>query len=166
LDGNEKDSVTVLASVTAGGDRFLFFVIAKGKTRRAERNQLGSDETLLRDHSPSRWSTIEIFWRCLDWLAVYYEGCISPEHPLHLILDSHSAHGSEEIKEHARSLGIQLWFILARHTDERQPLDRVAFGAIKSVFRRRFKEQYWVADGGHITQSAAITIWMEIWRDL
>jgi hypothetical protein len=82
LDGNEKDSGTVLGSVTADGDKLPLFAIAKGKTRRAERSQFGSDETLLSDYSPSGWGTVETFRRDLDWLAGYYEERISPEHPL------------------------------------------------------------------------------------
>jgi hypothetical protein len=37
---------------------------------------------------------------------------------------------------------------------------------MNSVFRRRFEEQFRVADGGRVTKSGAITILMEIWRDL
>jgi hypothetical protein len=41
LDGSEKDSVTVLASVTANGEKLPLFAIAKEKTKNAKQNQLG-----------------------------------------------------------------------------------------------------------------------------
>jgi hypothetical protein len=68
LDGSEKDSVTVSASMTARADKLTFFAIAKEKATRAEQSQLGTDEALVRDHSPSAWSTLETFKHYLDWI--------------------------------------------------------------------------------------------------
>jgi hypothetical protein len=41
LDGSERDSVTVLASVAGKGTKLPLFGIAKGKTMRMELNRLG-----------------------------------------------------------------------------------------------------------------------------
>jgi hypothetical protein len=166
LDGNEKDCVTVLASITASGDKLPLLAIAKGKTRRAEQNQLGSGPTLIRDHSPSGWTTVETFSHYLDSLAGAYQGRIQPGRRLHLILDCYSVHRSKEIKEHAQRVQIKLWFIPAGHTDELQPLDRAVFGAIKSIFRRRFEELCRRSPNGRVTKSVAVRILIEIWENL
>jgi hypothetical protein len=166
LDGSEKDCVTVLASVTAASEKLPLFAIAKGKTARAEQNQLGSDVTLTRDHSSSGWSTIETFRHYLDSLAELYSERIPPGRQLHLILDCYSVHRSKEIKQYARSLGIKLWFIPAGHTDELQPLDRAVFGAMKSIFRRKFEALCRQSANGRLTKSNAIQILVEIWDGL
>jgi hypothetical protein len=170
LDGSEKDSVTVLASVAARGDKFPRFAIAKGKTTRVEHSQLGMDEALVRDHSPSGWSPIETFKHYLDRLAAYNvaqcPGRIGRELPLHLILDCYSVHRSEEITRYAERLAIRLWFIPPGHTDELQPLDRTVFGSMKAVFRCIFEEQRRQSPNDRITKWGAVQILMDIWNNL
>jgi hypothetical protein len=41
IDGNEKDSFAALATITASGKRLPLFILARGKTERAERSQIG-----------------------------------------------------------------------------------------------------------------------------
>jgi hypothetical protein len=170
LDGNEKDSVTVLASVTASGRKLPLFAIAKGTTTRSERNQLGQNSTLVRDHSPSGWSTLETFKHYLDWLAGYFaredHAALAPGDEVDLILDCYSVHRSFLIKEYAREHGIKLWFIPAGHTDELQPLDRAVFGAIKSIFRRRFEALRRESPNDRVTKSVAIDILIDIWENV
>jgi hypothetical protein len=170
LNGNEKDTVTVLASVTASGNKLPLFAIAKGKTQRAEQNQLRSNETLVRDHSESGWSTIETFKHYLDWLHDYYSIEqrieISINQPIQLILDCYSVHRSEQIKQYAADRFIQLWFIPAGHTDALQPLDRAVFGAMKSIFRRKFEEYQRNSRDMRVSKSIAVAILNEIWNDL
>jgi hypothetical protein len=60
--------------VAANATKLLLFAIAKGKTTRVEGGELGSDEMLVRDHSPSRWSPIKTFCHSLQWLHDYYGG--------------------------------------------------------------------------------------------
>jgi hypothetical protein len=141
LDGSERDSVTVLASVKADNTTLPLCAIAKGKTRRAEQSQLGSDPAIVRDHSLSGWTMKETFARYLYWLATEYRGKITPDCPPDLVLDCYSVHRAPEIRTHAESLGIRLWFIPAGHTDELQPLDRAVFGALKATFRHRIPGQ-------------------------
>jgi hypothetical protein len=75
-------------------------------------------------------------------------------------------HRSDAIKKYAAKLKIKLWFIPAGHTDELQPLDRAVFGAVKSIFRRRFAEQCHASPNGRLTKSAAVTILRDIWKNL
>jgi hypothetical protein len=57
-NANDKECVAVLASTTAAGNKLPLFAIAQGKTKKVERTQLGSDETLVCAHSTSGWTTI------------------------------------------------------------------------------------------------------------
>jgi hypothetical protein len=102
LYGKEKDSVSVLASITTKGAKLPFFGIAKGTTKRAERFQLGSDQALVRDHSESGWSTKETFKCYLDWLDDHFCcHCLKPlsaDNSVELILDSYAVHRSVEIR--------------------------------------------------------------------
>lgn len=163
---NEKDSVTVLASVTATGQKLPLFAIAKGKTKRVEQSQLGSAATLIRDHSASGWTTKQTFEHYLEWLATQYSGQIGPDRPLDLILDCFSVHRALATRQIAANLNIKLWFIPAGHTDELQPLDRAVFGAIKSVFRRKFESLRRDFPDQSVTKSHAIQLLIEIWDNL
>jgi hypothetical protein len=164
--GNEKDSITVLASVTADCKKLPLFAIAKGKTKRVEKTQLGCDDTLVTDHSGSGWTTIETFKHYLAWLAKFYEGQIPAGRQLHLILDLYSVHRSQEIKEYGKELGIRLWFIPAGFTDRLQPLDRAVFGAMKAMFRHLFERALRDAGDHRVGKLQAMQILKDIWRDL
>jgi hypothetical protein len=163
---NEKDSVTILASVTADGQKLPLFAIAKGKTKQVERSQLGTATTIVTDHSPSGWTTKETFEHYLRWLAQHYGDRISCNRPLNLILDCFSVHRSSDITGLAASLNIKLRFIPAGHTDELQPLDRAVFGAMKAVFRRRFESLRRQFPNDRVTKSDAIQILIDIWDNL
>jgi hypothetical protein len=119
INANDKECVTVLASITAAGNKLPLFAIAQGKTQKVERTQLGSDETLVCAHSKSGWTRIATFLQYLDWLAKYYEDEIAAGFSIQLILDLYPVHRSKEVKKYAKAL----WFIPAGFTDELQPLD-------------------------------------------
>jgi hypothetical protein len=170
VNGNEKDSLTVLASVTAGSGKLPLFAIAKGKTTRVEQIPLGTDDALIRDHSESGWSPTSTFKRDLEWLSRQYctagLGVITLERPIELILDCYSVHRSAEIKQYAAELGIRLWFIPAGHTDELPPLDRAVFGAIKAMFRRKFEALMRSRPNQQLRKAGAMDLLSEIWTEL
>jgi hypothetical protein len=166
LEANEKDCVTVLASVTAAGKKLDLFAVAQGKTKQVEVSQLGNDASVIKDHSESGWSTIVTFHHYLAWLAKQYETEIKAGHTLHLILDLFAAHRAEKIKKYAKRLGIKLWFIPAGYTDELQPLDRGVFGAMKAMFRRLFEQALRTCLGNRIGKLEAIQILIGIWNEL
>jgi hypothetical protein len=127
LDGKEKDSVTVLASITTKVTKLPFFGIAKGTTKRAERSQLGSDQALVRDHSESGSSTNETFKCYLGWLDDHFCcHCLRPlsaENSVEFILDCYAVHRSVEISQYTTERFIRLWVIPEVHADRMQPLD-------------------------------------------
>jgi hypothetical protein len=67
-------------------------------------------------------------------------------HPVHLILDTFSAHKCREVRDAARSLNITMHFIPAGATDTMQPLDRYVFGVMNASYRRIYRSR--VAEEG------------------
>jgi hypothetical protein len=62
IDGNEKDSFTVMATVTAARTKLPPVLIASGKTDRCEVRPFGKDTADHRtDHSESGWTTVDPF---------------------------------------------------------------------------------------------------------
>jgi hypothetical protein len=59
--------------------------------------------------------------------------------PVYLILNCSSVHRSQEIREHARRLGIVMKFIPAGMTDSLQTFDRAILGMLKGIARRLFR---------------------------
>jgi hypothetical protein len=114
LDADAKAGITVLASVTAAHEKLPLFLIAKGKTNRVEETQLGVHEGCQAAHSPSGWTTVHPFRQYLEWLRAFY----ADSDPIHLILDAYSVHRSQDPRNVARELHIELHFIPPGWTDE------------------------------------------------
>jgi hypothetical protein len=64
------------------------------------------------------------------------------EGSIYFLLDSYSGHRTNAVRETAASLGIRLYFIDPGLTDEFQPLDRIVFGALKSLAKRLFQKRF------------------------
>ena len=94
VNGNPKDSITVLATITADGTKCPLFIVAKGKTERCEESQLGDTAYHFRSHSENGWSTTETFQEYLHYISNLYNN-----QPLHLLLDLHASHRGQQICE-------------------------------------------------------------------
>ena len=132
VNGNPKDSITVLATIAPNGTKCPLFIIAKGKTNRCEESQLSDTAYHIRTHSINGWSTAETFQEYLRFISKLYNG-----QPLHLLLDLHTSHRTLQIHDLAASLNITLHYIPAGKTDKYQPLDRTIFGTLKSTARHQ-----------------------------
>jgi hypothetical protein len=151
INGDEKDCVTVLASVTAAGDKLPLAFLAAGKSSRVDKSQIGVVEGHWRDHSESSWQRSETFQTYLSNLrAVMGEGSI------HLMLDSYSAHRTSAVKESADRLGITLRYIPPGLTDEFRSLDRVVFNVLKARAKRLFHERFRINTFGRRTKQEAV----------
>jgi hypothetical protein len=124
IQGDEKEALTVLATVSASGAKWPLYFLAKGKTTRVERMQIGDVGTHWRSHSVSGWMTSDTFTEYLRLLRdqVLNHGVI------HLILDLHSSHRTMEVNAAAAALNIQLHYVPAGMTDV-LPLSIAAFSA-------------------------------------
>ena len=160
--GDEKLSYTVMVAVTAALTKLPIRVIVKGKTTKAERSLGAVDREIWdSDHSKKGWMTLETMLRWLQRLRDLPE--YADGHPVHLILDSYSAHRCSEVRTMATSLGIHLHFIPAGLTDSMQPLDRYVFGAMKSSYRRIARERMAEPGAGKLTKKDFIINLLAAW---
>jgi DNA-binding phage protein len=83
----------------------------------------------------SGWMTPDTFQRWFAWLrSVYDDG-----EPIWLMLDSHSVHQQEAMKQYASDLRIHLFFIAPGLIDEMNPLHRCVLGVVKAHGRRMYR---------------------------
>jgi predicted transposase YbfD/YdcC len=105
-NGAEKDCITIVARVILAGEKLTLAFLAPGQTARIEESQIGAVEGHWRTHSKNGWQISEMFRSCpMKIHAEMGEGSI------HLLLDSHSAYRTNDVRETAARLGITLHFI-------------------------------------------------------
>lgn len=160
-NNDNKEGITVIASVTANRTKLPLFIIAKGKTDRCERSQVGDISYHYSSHSETGWTTMETFKQYLDFLRSNYNNNDS----IHLILDSYSVHRCNEISEYAANQNIILHFIPAGMTDIYQPLDRYIFGVLKSKCKKYYR--YYISNNDSpITKKDSISILIRAWEEI
>jgi hypothetical protein len=103
---NQKDCITVVPFVTASGEKLPLAFIASEKMPRVEGPQIGVVKGHWRTHSESGRQTAQMFQ---DHLARLRE--MMRDGPIHLLLDSCSAHPTREVRATAARLGVTLHFI-------------------------------------------------------
>ena len=168
-DWDDKKNITAIATITADDEQYRLplYLIAKGKSIKAE----GKLEELQRyftiGHSESGWSTTKTFFQYLYWLrqecdARYANkrGFVIKETPIDLICDCYSVHIQEDVRNAAAALNINLHFIPPGATDLLQPLDRFVFGGLKSMARALWLQRYMQHPDSKqtITEAAALLV--------
>ena len=161
IHGDEKECLTVLASVTATGEKLPLYFLAKGKTVTVEETQIGDVGEHWRAHSLNGWQNQDTFTAYLEKLSQWYGG----EH-IDLLLDLHTSHHTQAVKEAADRLNITLHFIPAGCTDELQPCDRRIFGALKGTARTYFRLQMKEVGAGKLRKIHAVACMCRAWEHL
>lgn len=161
INGDEKESITVLATITSIGTKCPLFVIAKGKTKQCEESQLGDTAYHYKTHSENGWSTNETFQEYLHFISNYFN-----HEPLHLLLDLHTSHRGPSIYKLAAELNITLHYIPAGQTDRYQPLDRKIFGPLKSSAARLVRQKLSELDDIKISKKDAVLNLIKCWEHL
>jgi hypothetical protein len=119
LFGREgKESLTVVAAITAARTQLPLSLIASGKTEATKESHFGDVGSHRTDHSESGWTICDTFRRWFAWLRGAYDDGQS----MWLFLDCHAVHRQEAMKQYATELGINLLFIPPGLTDELSPL--------------------------------------------
>jgi hypothetical protein len=65
ITGNEKDALTVMATVSLTGQKLPPYILAEGETVRSEVTQLGELGDNATDHSPAGWMMVQTMIRYL-----------------------------------------------------------------------------------------------------
>jgi hypothetical protein len=73
LEGNDKESFTIVTAITADRTKLLLSLIASGKTEAVEESHFGGVGYDRTDHSESGWTTCDTFCRWLAWLCGVYD---------------------------------------------------------------------------------------------
>ena len=160
IDGNDKENITVLASITADGKKLPLMFIAKGITVRSENSQINDIGSHWKTHTSNGWMTNDAFITYLINLRLYF----SDNNEIHLILDCYAAHRSEPVKEYAQLLNIILHFIPPGMTDEFQPLDRKIFGIVKAYAKRLYRMR--IKKTGKISKKDACQDMIQAWENI
>jgi hypothetical protein len=92
LDGDEKDGITVLVTVSASRIKWPLYFLAAGKTPRVETSQLGTLEPHWQSHGPSGWQKSDTFQGCLECLRQ----AISVSQRVHPLCDMHVSDRSHQ----------------------------------------------------------------------
>ena len=169
IDGNEKQGLTVLASVTASGQKLPLLILAKGKTQRCEQTQLPEDiGAHFKFHSQSGWSTREVMMKYLELLREQFPaaggGAVPPR--LHLILDMYASHRMDDVIAAANDMNIEFHFIPPGLTDEFQPLDRRVFGCLKAAGKTAFRHLYRKNPEQKFNTRCAVECLVKAWNHL
>ena len=161
VNGNVKESITALATVAADGTKCPLYLIAQGDSDKCEKSQLGDTAHHFTNHSHKGWSTSETFQDYLHKISDHFHN-----EPLHLLLDLHSSHRRDEVKEVAESLNIDLHYIPAGQTDIYQPLDRNCFGSAKATGREKFRKIFWDNPNFKFSKNDAVQDLIYSWEHL
>jgi hypothetical protein len=102
-----------------------------------ERAQIGDVGGHWQSHTELEWMTSDPFGEYLRLLRAH----APTDRTIYLLLDMHSSHRTQAVKDLAASLNIDLHFVPVGLTDALQPLDRAIFGALKSHARHLFRCQ-------------------------
>lgn len=137
VNGNNKDKVTVVASIAADGTKLPLQFIAKGETPAVLDSQIGDVAYHNKTFSANGWTTSETFKQYLMSVREYYG--VEDTNTVHILLDVFKAHVSDDVKQLASELNIKLYLIPAGMTDELQPLDKKIFGPMKTFARKLFR---------------------------
>ena len=126
---DEKAGTSYIATISLNPEnRYPLIAIAKGNSPICE-DKYGVQSDVITIHYESGWSHQKVV---KEYLNILVEWC---EPPLALVLDAYASHRSKEVKEHAKSLGIDLIYVPASGTGEYQPLDRKIFGILKGKLK-------------------------------
>jgi hypothetical protein len=159
IQGDKKDSLTVLTTVWVGGIKWPLYFLAKGKTERVECTQIGDVGNHWRSHTESGWMTSDTFGGCLRIQRAH----APTDRTIHLVLDMHSLHRTQAVKDLAASLTLALHFVPVGLTDALQLFDGTIFGALKSharcLFRCQVRDDLWLRRTKHDAAQDMVTAW-------
>jgi hypothetical protein len=137
IAGNVKKSFSIIATVSADGNKLPLWIIAKGKTMVCQRGFGEIKAPNIITHSENGWSNEPVLLQYLKWLRRE-----NIKQPFCLVWDSFVAHKTEAINSYCTNKRIRVIMIPAGCTDELQPLDRRIFGYLKAKARCHWLNWY------------------------
>lgn len=119
VDGDTKAKITLMPTITAGGDKLNLAWINKAETAYAFQKHLNMPKTLYGYFSPSGWNNHEIMCQYLREIVIPY----TRKRKAALLLDSYEAHFHKDVTDLAKKNNIKLVRVPEGTTSVCQPLD-------------------------------------------
>jgi hypothetical protein len=131
VDGNEKDAMSAICTVSSAGDKLPSIYILRGETEHVFHDLEGAVPFSRITYSHNGWMDETVMLKHLSWLHACVKGreCV-------LVLDSFPAHGTPAVLYKAWTLQIWLLPVPRGLTGEFQPLDRKCFGPLKRISQK------------------------------
>ena len=130
-----RDSMTVLASISANGDIFPPLVIFSGKKLQSTWKGANAYPGTTYSVSDSGWMTADIF---ASWFQNF---CATIKtRPLLVVYDGHASHMSLQVIQLARSQRVSIIKLPPHTTDKLQPLDVCCFRSLKSGWDKKLAQ--------------------------
>lgn len=125
-NGNPKDVVTAIATVSADGRTWPLTIVAKGKTERCVRN-LELPDDVYSEFSPKGKTNWQICVRHVRRISDFANG-----EPCVLIWDGYKAHWTTDVWSAAEECNVRMIPVPDNATARCQPLDSRVFGVVVS----------------------------------
>ena len=160
---NDKDRVSIMATITSEYKKLPLFIIAKANDEDEAEEQIGElIENNTFTFSEKSYMNATCFSKYLHFLREQ----IPIHKKIHLIIDSYSSHTSKLAKQTANLLNIELIFIPSHFTDLLQPLDIAIFAPLKSMTNSKIRRLLLDNDEKIIGMKRSLYYLQESWKDL
>ena len=159
-NGNSKDVVTAMATVSADGKAWPLTIVAKGTTPKVIRN-LDLPDDVWREFSASGKTNTEICVRHVERISKFAD-----EFPCALIWDGYKAHWTAEVQEEADRKDVMLVQVPDNATSECQPLDTGVFPAVSSKHQALLRQLDVFEKKPLAARKDAITLYHRAWKGI
>lgn len=136
---DSSEIITVLESISGGGDLLTPFLIYKGKYLMESWFPTDSTVNCFVSTSPSAFINSEIF---SEWFDRFFPDLSEEGRWQILILDGHKSHTSSEFRHAAFKKKVIPLYLPAHMSHILQPLDRSPFGVAKQSYRRQIAQNF------------------------
>ncbi|KAL8593856.1 hypothetical protein ACOMHN_018068 [Nucella lapillus] len=130
---NDKQSLTIMATISAAGEAMPPMLVAKGKTVKSLHAFATFDAP-----ADAVWTFQDEGWMNdslgVQWFEKVFLRHCGGERPQLLILDSHSSHEVLELLDKAKEEEIYIYTLPPHTTHHLQPLDRAVLGPLKKAY--------------------------------
>ena len=159
-NGNEKDVVTAIATVSADGTAWPLTIVAKGATPQVVRN-LRLPDDIWREYSPTGKTNTEICVRHVDRISKFANG-----NPCALIWDGYKADWTKQVEAEADKLDVTLVSVPGNATSTFQPLDVGVFPVVASKHQALLRRLDVFEKKGLPARRDAVNLYHRAWKGL
>ena len=163
LPDDYRKSFSVIATISASGEKYPPLFLALGKTSICHR-QFDGMKSEPEDYDIYHSSGGNTDDEAMEYYLHRYSKWMKGKECA-LVLDRYASHVSEKTQNVAKSLGITLIYIPTSATDAYQPLDKRVFGILKSMAASEFDDKVFIDQEAYSKPEAA-DLFVSLWKRL